>query len=130
MRHFSLMKLLTVSSFSTSADCLTYPHHNTNFRSSGRGQHLHQTLTASVNESNVTHVNTTPSSRRQALHSMMGLSIGMTLVSGNSKVAGALDMDAFMNSQVSRKRYLVVLSNSRERCYRMLNTLSHFSLVA
>jgi hypothetical protein len=47
-----------------------------------------------------------PSSRRQALHSIMGLG-GLAFISGNPKVADALDMDAFMNSQVSTKELIL-----------------------
>ena len=100
MRHFSLMKLLTVSSFATSSsDGLSTSHPSGNSsRLASRGLQLKKTLLdASSSEYNDYHV---PSSRRQALHSMMGLSAGLAFVSTNPTDAAALDMDAFMNSQV------------------------------
>ena len=99
------MKLLTVSSFSTSSsDCLTtHQRGSSSSRLTSRGLQLKKTLIdASTIECNeIASTNDVVSSRRQALHSMMGFSAGLAFVSGNAKVSTALDMDAFMNSQVS-----------------------------
>jgi hypothetical protein len=106
MRHFSLMKLLTVSSFSTSpSECLSTTRCNcrNDSKLSSRGLQLKKTLVdGSTGECNeMVHARNAISSRRQALHSIMGLSTGFAFVSGIPNVATALDMDAFMNSQVS-----------------------------
>ena len=105
MRHFSLIKLLTVSSFSTSPSACLSTHRNNRDTSklSSRGLQLKKTLTdAWAGECNeMVDAHHVSSSRRQALHSMMGFSSGIAFVTGSSNVAAALDMDAFMNSQVS-----------------------------
>jgi hypothetical protein len=72
--------------------------HNTNFRSTGRVQHLQQTLKASSNEG---HEIPDSRNRRQVMHLVIGLGVGLPFLSENSRGALALDMDAFMNSQVS-----------------------------
>jgi hypothetical protein len=95
--NFSLMQLLSVflllssttDSFSTLSekDCIR--------RAATRAQQWKLTLLSS------TASHETVSNRRDALNSMMGLGFGITIGLGNSNIAAALDMDAFMNSQVS-----------------------------
>jgi hypothetical protein len=102
MRHFSLLKLLTVSSFSTSSsDCLS--KNQNSIHGSGltsRGLQLKKTLTT-IECIEISHEHQSPSNRRQALHSMMGFGAGLAFLSWKPKVTDALDMDAFVNSQVT-----------------------------
>ena len=107
MRYFSSLKLLAVSSLFTSlTDCL----------STNLGTVHGSRLTSRVEMKNMpvdastivcidmAHTHDVPSSRRQALHSLMGFSAGLAFVSANPKVVHALDMDAFMNSQVGTEK--------------------------
>ena len=104
MRHFSLLKLLAVSSFSAgSLDCLSTHHRECQgSRLTSWGLQLQKTLidASTIEYDEGVHAHDVLSSRRQALHSLMGLTAGLAFVSEGPKVATALDMDAFMNSQV------------------------------
>lgn len=100
MRHFSLLRLLTFSSF-TSSDGFQSGGPNiaatTHF---GRGHRLHQSIQAAATSAETEA--TVLQSRRRALHSMLGGSIAFVAASGKatSPFANALDMDAFVNAQV------------------------------
>ena len=89
MRHFSLTQILTFSLAPSSSDGLAH--------SSGRvAQHQHQSATTSsmpvpLKEEHVT-------GRRRALQSIFAS--GAAFVGGSANKVNALDMDAFVNSQL------------------------------
>jgi hypothetical protein len=99
MRHFTLMKLLTVSSFAASPDKKT-PSSSARTTPSRPAPPTAQIATV-VPEPAVTATNdNVDNGRRTALYSVL---FTTTAAFVPKKSAQALDMDAFVNSQVCRR---------------------------
>lgn len=114
MRHFSLLlPVLAFYSLLTSTDCLQSAHSSVNTaaiaKASGHAGRLHHSLprTTAANGNNPNHnAAAEVSSRRRALQAFVGGSL--FIVAGGASAARALDMDAFVNSQVRRKLVLLL----------------------